>query len=109
MAQVEKKIVDGKVAVLVSPGFGAGWSTWSSAFGDFLVFDKGLVELAERGAPAEEAEARVKEVFGEDAYVYMGGWSNVEIRWLPEGHRFYIHEYDGSESVVDADNLVMQA
>ena len=26
---IEKVVRDGKVAVLVSPGYGAGWSTWN--------------------------------------------------------------------------------
>ena len=33
---------DGKIGVLVSHGFGAGWSTWGS---DELAYDKRVVEF----------------------------------------------------------------
>ena len=38
----EKYIQDGKVAILVSPGFGTGWSTWE---GKELAYDKRVVEF----------------------------------------------------------------
>lgn len=34
-----------KVAVIVSTGYGAGWSTWQTKNAEFLMFDKKLVEL----------------------------------------------------------------
>ena len=40
---MNKVIRDGKVAVVVSPGFGAGWSTWAfrgeEDYRDFMMFD----------------------------------------------------------------------
>ena len=40
----EKHIVDGKVAILYSPGFGAGWSTWASGDTDkAMAMDRDLV------------------------------------------------------------------
>lgn len=44
----------GEVAVLVSSGFGAGWSTWVGGDESFLCMDKGLVELHLRGADADK-------------------------------------------------------
>lgn len=38
---MKKLIRDGKVAVLVSPGFGAGWSTWNGDDED-AIFNKRL-------------------------------------------------------------------
>ena len=35
---------DGQVAVLYSPGYGAGWSTWND-FSGCLIFDSRIVEL----------------------------------------------------------------
>jgi len=102
MSMTDKLIVDGKVAILYSPGFGAGWSTWAHAddgFNEFLVFDKGLVELAQRRADVLEVEAYINSKFGDEAYVYMGGWEDIEIEWLPVGHPFEITEYDGAEKV----------
>lgn len=96
---ITKKIVDGNVAVLISPGFGAGWSTWANdTLRDFTLFDSGLVDLAERNAPLDEVDAYVKSRIG-DRYLYMGGWNQVGVRWLPVGTQFTVEEYDGSESL----------
>lgn len=107
--EIRKKIVDDKIAVLVSPGFGAGWSTWNREHGQFLAFDSTLVDMAERGASSDEVEEYLKKTLGEDAYVYMGGWSDIEVEWLPVGTSFYIHEYDGSESTKTNEDLVWTA
>lgn len=31
--------------------------------------------------------------------VWMGGYNDLKIAWIPKGTMFYIHEYDGSESI----------
>ena len=42
---MEKYIKDGKVGVLVSPGYGAGWSTWGDdGLRDQLALDSRLVQ-----------------------------------------------------------------
>ena len=48
MNKVERYInEDGKVGVLISGGFGAGWSTWADNVDrKFFLFDRGLVKLA---------------------------------------------------------------
>lgn len=108
---VTKRVVDGKVAVLFSPGFGAGWSTWSytkdNAIKEFMVFDEALVELVQRNAGLIEVEAFLERKGITD--MYLGGWSGVKIEWLPQGTRFVIQEYDGSESILLADDLVLTA
>lgn len=94
----EKVIRDGKVAVLVSPGFGAGWSTWAEGdAAEFVTFDRRLVEAAERKAHASEVEEILNALFGKAPY--MGGWSDVEVRWVDQGTVFYINDYDGNESL----------
>lgn len=110
MTDVEKHIVDGKVAVLISPGFGAGWSTWSADKDDnFLVFDKGLVALAEQHASEDLVEAYLREKRGEDYHMYMGGWEKVKVEWVPIGTKFLVHEYDGSESLWFVEDLILTA
>ena len=92
----EKVVRDGKVAVLVSPGYGAGWSTWADNKEDAL-FAPEVVAWVEAGKPSEvylENEDRWEESFG-----YLGGMGDLEIEWLPVGTRFEIEEYDGSESL----------
>ena len=60
----EKVIRDGKVAVLISPGYGAGWSTWSSDYRDLLPFDRRFVEAAEAGV--EDIAPVAKELTGDE-------------------------------------------
>lgn len=84
-----KVVRDGKVAVLVSPGYGAGWSTWGT---EEACFWPEWVTWVEAGKP-EDAMPSAPEGF------YTGGADQLEIEWVPEGQGFRINEYDGSESL----------
>ena len=97
----DKVIRDGAVAVLYSPGYGAGWYTWNSE-SPALLFDPELVRLVEAGAPIDAIEARAHEVYPDG---YFGGARDLKIRWLPIGTQFRISEYDGSESIETSDNV----
>ena len=103
---MDKVIRDGKVAVLVSPGFGAGWSTWAYRVEEdapgFMMFDPTLVDMVERGASAETIETYVTSMH---PHTYCGGADDLTIQWLPVGTAFRIHEYDGSESVEIRDDI----
>ena len=103
---MNKVIRDGKVAVLVSPGFGAGWSTWAYRVEEdapgFMMFDPTLVDMVERGASAETIETYVTSMH---PHTYCGGASDLTIEWLPVGTAFRIHEYDGAESVEIRDDM----
>lgn len=99
---MEKVIRNGKVAVLVSPGFGAGWYTWNTEHPECL-FDPEIVEavLAKKSTYDIVALAEAKwNTF------YAGGADNLTVEWLPIGTRFQIDEYDGSESLYTADKQV---
>jgi hypothetical protein len=100
MIEPQKLIRNGKVAVLVSPGFGAGWSTWTYEKGldKFVLFDQRLVEACESSASSEDVEALILALTGCD-HIYMGGWSDVEVRWVDPGTVFYVNDYDGNESL----------
>lgn len=94
----DKVVRDGRVAVLVSPGFGAGWSTWADReLRERLLFDPEVVAWVEAGkeGPLPDLEAK----YG-DHYFYDGGAGDLMIEWVPVGVKFRIHEYDGSESLV---------
>jgi hypothetical protein len=97
---VNKVIRNGKVAVLYSPGFGAGWSTWAYAdekdCRDFMLFDATLVDMVECDFPVEAIEAYVTSKYPN---TYCGGADGLTIKWIPVGTAFRIHEYDGNESV----------
>ena len=103
---MNKVIRDGKVAVIVSPGFGAGWSTWSyrgeEDYRDFMLFDPTLVDMIERSESAETIETYVTFVH---PGTYCGGADDLTIQWLPVGTAFRIHEYDGAESVEIRDDM----
>ena len=103
---MNKVIRDGKVAVVVSPGFGAGWSTWSYCgeedYRDFMLFDPTLVDMVERGESAETIETYVTSMH---PGTYCGGADGLTIQWLTVGTAFRIHEYDGSESVEIRDEM----
>ena len=92
---VNKLIQDGKVAVIVSHGFGAGWSSWDLDHSEEMLFDQDLAEAILDGGDRFEVARRK----WPDAY--YGGLADAEVEWVEVGTRFYIHEYDGSESLVE--------
>jgi len=95
-----------EVAVLVSPGFGAGWSTWNQEFSELFLFHKKLVELVLRGNVSEEILCQAVSELTEGEYIYTGGAEDLEVEWIPEGAKFWMHEYDGSESMRQLENFV---
>ena len=103
---MEKVIRDGKVAVLVSHGFGAGWYSWNSEHQELLFHPK-LVEMVEQKRNKEIDDEWVKENLGID--IYAGGADGLTIHWLPIGTAFEIYEYDGSESLQTLADLVLVA
>lgn len=99
---IEKFIKDGKVAVVYSPGFGAGWYTWNSSAenSEHLLFDKIIVENVLKD-DIQAAYNRAEEICPDG---YFGGQS-LAVEWLPVGTKFRINEYDGCESVEIMDNI----
>ena len=93
---MNKVIRDGMVAVLYSPGFGAGWYTWNYDNPQCL-FDPEIVEMLENNASPNDIESFAEKKYGED--FYAGGADDLRIVWLNEGTKFIVHEYDGSESI----------
>jgi hypothetical protein len=98
---MNKLIRDGHVAVLVSPGHGAGWSSWNADH-DEILFDPAIVEFVEQ-AQWEELEVYVKLKY---PTIYTGGMRDLQIEWLPQGTEFIIEEYDGSERLQRKNDIV---
>ena len=96
---MEKVIRDGKVGVLVSPGFGAGFFTWG--YPTEAIFDPTLIELVENDKRQEAIDYCEKN--WTDGY--SGGVQDLVVVWIPEGSKFHIMEYDGSESLVLIDDI----
>jgi hypothetical protein len=97
----ERLIRDGSVAVLYSPGYGAGWSTWCQEDVTMrlsMLFDPQIADIRDRSDAdwKEKAQAIALVKYPE---AYIGGLSDLEVRWLPVGTQFRVLEYDGSESV----------
>lgn len=100
----------GEVGVLVSYGYGAGWSTWN---GEKLAYDKKVVEywLAHKD---DEKWLKAIDAIGDNKiknecqdffksigyrWTYLGGLADCELEFVPRGVPFRINEYDGAEEL----------
>lgn len=83
----------GEVGVIVSPGYGAGFSTWAND--KKICFDKEFIELILKND--EEGLVRLKEEkYPDDYFEYR----DLKVEFVPRGTRFRIEEYDGAESLM---------
>lgn len=96
---MNKLVRDGQVAVLYSPGYGAGWSSWNQEVPEIL-FDPAIVELVE-AKKWEELKTFIPLKYPD---IYAGGLEDLQIEWLPEGTQFVVNEYDGNESIQTQDS-----
>ena len=112
---MKKYVNDGKVAILVSPGFGAGWSTWNDAN---LSCDKRVVEFYFQHKDDKQFLKKLDDIDSKEAKnaenlfkswgyegVYFGGFSDIEVHWLPVGTKYRITEYDGCETIETVDSI----
>jgi hypothetical protein len=97
---MNKLVRDGQVAVLYSPGFGAGWFSWNTSRPEIL-FDPAIVELVE----AEKWDELRAFLVLKYPDIYNGGMHDLEIEWVPEGDQFVVREYDGNESIETRNNV----
>lgn len=98
---IKKLVRDGKVAVLYSPGFGAGWFTWNPELPE-LIFDPVIVDFVEKEQWAE-LDTYVKLKYSD---IYDGGMRDLTVVWLAVGTEFQINEYDGAESIEIKDDVI---
>lgn len=94
---MNKKIVDGKVGVVIHNDYGAGWYT--SHYEERLVFDPTLIDMIQEGRSKDEIEKYCIDNYDPNEY-YGSCCYALEVVWIPEGSEFEIREYDGYESVV---------
>jgi len=93
----ERVVRDGMVAVLVSPGYGAGWSTWGNEDQrEKKLFCPRMVAALEAKASKAELHKIAAELFPGE---YPGGIDQLEVEWVHEGEPIRIVEYDGSERI----------
>lgn len=102
---MKKYIKNGKVAVIISPNFGAGFSTWNTQYPD-IMFDPELVQMILDKKSEEEIETVVKQKYPD---AYFGFDMDFHIVWLKQGTKFCIEEYDGAESIRTIEDFVLEA
>lgn len=96
---INKLIKDGQVAVLYSPGWGAGWSTWAHDGENLeVMFDPVIADLVVN-QPPDYVNKIMNHVAIKYPNLYTGGIDDLTVKWLPVGTQFRITEYDGSESI----------
>lgn len=94
---VKKVERGGKVAVLISPKFGAGWSTWADKENiESKLFCPEIVKAIEDGVDSNDLIELADSLFAHD---YNSGVRDCRIEWVNKGEAFRVTEYDGSESL----------
>lgn len=113
--------------ILVSSGFGAGWTSWHSGDREqvlFMLEYPPFVEFLENGGEFEEKSWRLnhkepwesfeepgasvvrqfctewEEKFGDASFPYFGGLNDCYVVTIPDNVGVRIAEYDGNESYV---------
>lgn len=105
---MEKVVRDGKVAIVLSAGYGAGWGSWNYGVHEVIMFHPKIVQMVEDGREMDITEEWLKSELGLEG-VYAGGREGLYIKWVPEGTKFRLDEYDGAESITTDEDLNMVA
>ena len=91
---MERMIRNGQVAVLYSPGHGAGWYSWHRI--EELLFDPSIVQWLE-SKDMDKIEHYLTLKYPKE---YFGDLDDLVIKWIPVGTEFRVDEYDGSETII---------
>lgn len=112
---MEKVIRDWKVAIVISPRFGAWWYTWNTKYAELLFHPK-IVEMVEQWKGNEMTQEWIIDNIWiwisddeSDEYICTLWNKRLTIKWLPEWTKFLVHEYDGSESIWIEEDLYLIA
>jgi hypothetical protein len=90
---MNKLVRDSKVAVLYSPGYGAGWYSWHHI--EELLYDPSIIEWLE----SEEFDKIEHYLTLKYPGEYFGGLEDLSVQWIDQGTEFRIAEYDGAEVI----------
>jgi hypothetical protein len=103
---VDKVVRDGKVAVVFSPGYGAGWYTWNLKYPELLFHPQivAMIENDTREFLTEEFIGKCLNLSKDDCECLYLSPSKLQIQWIAQGSLFRINEYDGSESIILQEN-----
>lgn len=89
----EGELCSDEVGILVSYGYGAGWSTWNT---EVDPAQPDLVAAFEREASEEEIMALANKIYPD---AYTGGLMDCEVVRVARGTQYRITEYDGFEGI----------
>ena len=92
------------IGVLISSGYGAGWSTWNNdQVRALMTMHHDIIQAVLDKKYEEAGEIATKLVrqamHDDDKYVDTLGVDELEVNWVTKGHDFEITEYDGHESL----------
>lgn len=85
--------MNNKIGVIISSGYGVGWSTWGDSD---MALDQELAQAISDKEPEEKISHIANKNWPEE---YMGGLDDCYVEWIDKGVRFKITEYDGFESI----------
>lgn len=87
-----------RYGVLVSHGYGAGWSSWNQPR---LAYDRKVIEywLTHKDEKSEVVEEWLRKNGYPNTYVSFSNWRNLVLEWVPINVYWRIREYDGAESI----------
>lgn len=102
----------GEIGILVSYGYGAGWSSWSE-YGIKLALDKRIIEKYNENIDDDEWRMAIDSFHDNDIQtefqnflssigydnVYLGGLKDCKLVFVPQGSAVRITEYDGNENL----------
>lgn len=98
----ERYIRGTDVAVLISRGHGAGWSTWANKkYWPQIVFDPVIVDILINDRYSfDERQSRLREIcYLKYPDMYSDSVRSLSVQWVPQGTEFRVTEYDGSEAI----------
>ena len=111
-----------ELGILISPGWGAGWSTWYKDFDNkegeqryAIALDKRVIEFWTNHKYDKEKTETINETYKMQDFlesigydnVYMGGYAQLELVFIPKGQLFCILEHDGYESIETLESMGM--
>ena len=104
----ERLLFEGRVAVLISPGYGSGWSTWAKKTNrEAMLFDAQIADVMLDHTLTREQRLAQARTLAELKYPgeYLGGLDALEVALIDPGARFVINEVDGYESITLAKDI----
>ena len=102
---MNKVVRNGRVAVIHSCDWGAGWYSWHGV--EELLYLPQLVESLERPW-SDTYETRTRPMLEKvltEHNLQTNLIPDLAITWVPVGSRFFVLEYDGVETVIREDEM----